>query len=139
MQQLTPYLQYEDVAAALEWLTRAYGFQETLRFTGANGRVSHAEMAAGSGEFMLGEPGGGYRNPRHTGSRHSFVHVMVDDVDAHCELARAAGATILAEPRDMEYGLRAYRTEDPEGHRWDFATQLREMAPEEWGAVSART
>lgn len=139
MQQLTPYLQYEDVAAALEWLTRVYGFKETLRFTDADGRVSHAEMAAGSGEFMLGEPGGGYRNPRHTGTRHSFVHIMVDDVDAHCARARAAGATILAEPRDMEYGLRAYRTEDPEGHRWDFATQLRELAPEEWGAVSART
>ena len=84
---------------------------------------------------MLGEPGGGYRGPRHTGHHHSFLQVMVDDIDAHFERARAAGATILAEPVDKEYGIRSYRAEDLEGHRWDFASQLREVQPEEWGAT----
>jgi len=140
MEQVTPYLLYEDVAAALDWLSGAYGFKETLRFTDANGRVSHAEMDAGAGgQFMLGEPGGGYRNPRRSGHRNAFLHVLVEDVDAHCERARAAGAAIVSEPADKEYGLRTYRSEDPEGHQWDFATLLREVRPEEWGAVSART
>jgi uncharacterized glyoxalase superfamily protein PhnB len=136
MTQITPYLLYEDTAAALEWLSSAFGFKETLRFTDSNGRVTHAEMdAGGGGQLMLGEPGGGYRAPRHTGHHHSFLHVLVDDVDAHFQQARAAGATILSEPEDKEYGTRSYQAEDLEGHRWDFATQLREVQPEDWGAT----
>jgi len=136
MGQITPYLLYEDAAAALDWLSSAFGFKETLRFTDSGGRVSHAEMdAGGGGQFMLGEPGGGYRGPGHTGHHSCLLHVLVDDVDAHVERARAAGATILAEPVDKEYGTRSYRVEDLEGHRWDFATQLREVEPEEWGAT----
>ncbi|HEY0639192.1 MAG TPA: VOC family protein [Pseudonocardiaceae bacterium] len=137
MTTITPYLLYEDAAAAITWLGRAYGFTETLRYTTPEGRVSHAELAVGDGTVMLGEPGGDYRSPRVTGHVHSFLHVTVDDVDAHCEAARAAGATILSEPQDTSYGLRGYRSVDLEGHRWDFATVLREVAPEEWGATSA--
>ena len=124
MEQITPYLLYEDVAAALDWLSAAFGFKETLRFTEPDGRVSHAEMdTSAGGHFMLGQPGSDY------------LHVMVDDVDAHAERAKAAGATLLAEPSDKEYGFRGYGAEDLEGHRWDFATQLREVQPEEWGAT----
>jgi uncharacterized glyoxalase superfamily protein PhnB len=136
MGEITPYLLYEDAAAALDWLSGAFGFKETLRFTDSSGRVTHAEMdTGGTGHFMLGEPGSGYQSPRRTGHVNSFLHVLVDDVDAHVDRARAAGATILAEPEDKEYGTRSYRAEDPEGHRWDFATQVREVEPEEWGAT----
>jgi len=104
MGQITPYLLYEDVAAALDWLTSAFGFKETLRFTDANGRVSHAEMDTGGAVFMLGEPGSDYRSPRRTGHHNSFLHVLVDDVDAHFDRARKAGATVLDGPVDKEYG-----------------------------------
>jgi uncharacterized glyoxalase superfamily protein PhnB len=139
MGQITPYLLYEDAAAALDWLSTVFGFKETLRFTDANGRVTHAEMdAGGGGQFMLGEPGSGYQSPQRSGHHNAFLHVLVDDVDAHFERARAAGATIVAEPADKEYGTRSYHAEDLEGHRWDFATQLREVEPEEWGATRPR-
>jgi PhnB protein len=138
MGQITPYLLYEDVAAALDWLSRAFGFKETLRLTEPSGRVSHAEMdAGGGGQFMLGEPGSDYQSPRRSGHLNAFLHVTVNDVDEHVERARAAGATILSEPEDKEYGERGYRCEDLEGHRWSFATQVREVEPEEWGAVRA--
>lgn len=137
MGEITGYLLYEDAKAALDWLARVYGFKETLRFTEPDGRVTHAEMDAGGALFMLGQPGGDYRSPARTGHRHSFLHVTVDDVDAHFARAKAAGATILTEPKDEEYGTRSYRTEDLEGQRWDFATVLREVAPEEWGATAA--
>jgi PhnB protein len=138
MGQITPYLLYEDVAAALDWLSRAFGFKETLRFTESSGRISHAEMdAGGGGQFMLGEPGSGYQNPRRSSHLHAFLHVTVHDVDAHAERARAAGAAILSEPEDKEYGERSYRCEDLEGHRWSFATQVRQVEPEEWGAARA--
>lgn len=95
-------------------------------------------MDTGGGLFMLGEPGGGYQSPRRTGHHNGFLHVQVDDVDAQFARARAAGAAILAEPADKEYGERSFSCHDLEGHRWDFATQQREVEPEEWGA-SART
>ena len=136
MGEITPYLLYEDAAAALDWLSTAFGFKETLRFTDASGRVTHAEMdTGGSGHFMLGEPGSGYLSPRRTGHLNCFLYVLVDDVDAHVERARSAGAPIISEPEDKEYGTRGYRAEDLEGQRWDFATQVREVEPEEWGAT----
>jgi uncharacterized glyoxalase superfamily protein PhnB len=61
----------------------------------------------------------------------------VDDVDAHFERARVAGAEILAGPEDKPWGLRQYVAEDPEGHRWEFSQHVREVRPEDCGAVRA--
>ncbi len=131
---VTPYLLYEDAGTALEWLTRAFGFQEHLRFTEESGAVSHAEMGMGDGLIMLGQPGGGYQNPLRDGRVTVIVHVYVDDVDAHFDRARTAGATILAEVEDQPYGDRRYIAADPEGHQWTFAQHVRDVPPEEWGA-----
>ena len=137
MQTITPYLLYEDVEAALDFLSNAFGFTEVLRHTGEGGYVNHAEMRVGDGTFYLGDPGGDYRNPRKLGQETVGLYVLVDDVDAHCERAKAAGAEILQEPTDEEYGDRRYTARDPEGHHWFFAKPMREVAPEEWGAVRA--
>jgi PhnB protein len=134
---VTPYLLYEDVAAALEWLTRAFGFREQLRYADGDGTVTHAEMTVDGGSFMLGDPGPDYRNPNRLGGVTQLVHVYVDDVDAHFARARGAGATILAEPRDQEYGDRRYEAADPEGHHWSFAHRVRDVAASDWGAVEA--
>jgi uncharacterized glyoxalase superfamily protein PhnB len=69
---------------------------------------------------MLGCPGPEYRNPKRLGGHTQLVYVYVDDVDAHCERARAAGAEILREPEDQDYGARDYTARDPEGHIWSF-------------------
>jgi uncharacterized glyoxalase superfamily protein PhnB len=73
---------------------------------------------------MLGQPGGDYRSPRNADHHTALVHVYVDDVDAHYERARAAGAEIVEEPTDQEHGERRYAAKDPEGHLWFFATPL---------------
>lgn len=136
--RITPYLLYEDVAGALGWLAAAFGFRERLRFTAPDGTVNHAEMeVGGDGVIMLGHPGPDYRNPRRLGSCTAYVHVYVDDVDAHYARARAAGAAIIREPADEAYGDRRYDAEDPEGHRWSFARRVRGVAPEDWGATVA--
>ena len=134
---ITPYLLYEDGAGAMEFLTTAFGFREVLRSHSPEGRVWHAELAYGDGNIFLGEPGGDYRSPKRLGTTTVGIHVYVDDVDAHFERARAAGATIKEEPADQEYGDRRYTAEDPEGHQWFFATRVREVAAEEWGATVA--
>lgn len=131
MPRITPYLLYEDVATALGWLTRAFGFQERMRLPGPDGAISHAEMELADGVIMLGCPGPDYQNPKRLGHVTQNIYVYVDDVDKHFSRAREAGATILQEPADQFYGDRRYGAVDPEGHQWYFAQHVRDVAPED--------
>ena len=148
---VSPMIAYEDASAAIAWLVKAFGFREQLRYTEDDGTVTHAELTTGGGGLiMLATPTPDYVSPRrHRESCEQArkwsespyvidgVLVEVDDVDAHFALAKEAGATILSEPEDVDVGVRQYRVEDPEGHRWMFSQQLADVAPEEWGAVQA--
>jgi PhnB protein len=134
MQTVTPYLYYVDADAALRFLSEAFGFEETLRYTGPDGFVGHAEMRIGDGTIMLGDPGDEYRNPDQLGGRTQGVHVYVPDVDALCEQARAAGAEIVGEPADKPYGDRQCTVRDPEGHEWFISKHLQDVDAADWGA-----
>jgi PhnB protein len=125
-QTITPYLLYEDVAAALDWLSRAFGFRETMRMEMDAGRIGHAEMEVGAdgARVYMGGPGGDYKSPKNLGTRTALVYAYVDDVNAHCRRAREAGANIIEEPTDQEYGERRYGAEDLEGQHWYFAAPL---------------
>ena len=120
-QTVTPYLLYEDGEAAIEFATRAFGFREVDRTTGAAGGL-HAELEVGGpgGRIYLGQPPAGYRNPAEIG-RTSLVYVLVDDVAEHYERAKAAGAEIIEELTDTPFGHRRYGCRDPQGHEWSFA------------------
>ena len=124
MGRIAPYLLYEDGAAAIDFLTNAFGFEEVMRMEDDQGAVNHAEVRLGEDSVMLGDPGDDYRNPRNADHSTALVHVYVDDVDGHFERAKAAGAEIVMEPTDQEYGDRRYDAKDPEGHFWSFATPL---------------
>jgi uncharacterized glyoxalase superfamily protein PhnB len=134
--RVTPYLYYQDVAAALRFLADAFGFREKLRMPGSDGKIAHAEMTLGDGLVMMGCPGADYRNPKRLGQTTQSLYVYVDDVDAHCARAKKAGAKIIKEPEDQFYGDRRYGAEDPEGHEWFFATHVRDVAPEDLKAPS---
>lgn len=134
---IVPMLAYEDAAAALDWLARAFGFRERTRMAGPDGTIGHAEMELGQGVIMLATPTPHYQSPKHHAEvceearRWSEVpyvidglHVFVDDVDEHFRRAKEAGATILSEPEDQDYGERVYRVADLEGHRWMFAQRI---------------
>jgi uncharacterized glyoxalase superfamily protein PhnB len=133
--RVTPYLLYGDVGRALEWLSAAFGFRERLRFAEDDGTITHAEMEVDGGLVMLGDPGPEYKSPNEVGQVTHLVHVYVDDLDAHYERAKQAGATIVSEPKDQEYGDRRYDAKDVEGHLWSFAQYLRDVPAEEWGAI----
>lgn len=135
--RVTPYLYYQDVAAALRFLADAFGFHEKLRMPGPDGKIAHAEMTLGDGLVMMGCPGAEYRNPKRLGQTTQSLYVYVDDVDAHCARAKKAGAKIVDEPADQFYGDRRYGAEDPEGHHWYFATHVRDVAPEDLKAPSS--
>lgn len=123
-QTVTPYLLYEDGEAAVEFLTKAFGFRETMR-TGKEGGGMHVELetTADGGRVYVGEPREGFRNPAVVGKT-SLVYVIVGDVDGHYERAKAAGAQIVAEPQDQSHGVRHYGCTDPQGHEWYFAQPI---------------
>lgn len=122
MRQLIPYLSYADAPAAIDFLCRAFGFEETFRYPMDDGRVGHAELSSGDTRLFLASayPELGFRSPRELEGVHGQVYCVIDDVDAHHAAAREAGATIAREPCE-EHGTRSYRAIDPEGHRWIFA------------------
>lgn len=126
--RVIPMLSYADADAAIEFLERAFGFEPLYRLDMPDGRVGHAEVGGGGVRIMLASeyPEMGLCSPRSLDVRHGQVYVYVDDVDAHYQRARDAGATITAPPEDQDHGSRIYRASDLEGHRWIFATPLRD-------------
>lgn len=136
MNTVTPHLLYEDVEGALSFLTRAFGFEETLRYNDPAGYVSHAEMRLGGAVIMLGDPGPNYRGPGRRGGATVQIHVQVDDVDSLYRRAREAGAIMTAQLEDHSYGDRSFSADDLEGHAWTFGQTIRKVAPEDWGAVA---
>jgi PhnB protein len=123
---ITPYLLYEDVAGALKFLTKAFGFQKYgVPMSGPDGKLNHAAMKLGDDLIMMGYPGPKYKNPKRLGQVTQNLYVNVDDVDKHFERAKKAGATILEEPQNTLYGHRRYGAADLEGHHWYFAQEIK--------------
>ena len=118
-----PVLRYPDPSFAAEWLERAFGFTVRLRI--ANHRI---QMRAGEGCFTIAE---GSVVPNQC----CGVQVRIEGAREHCERARLAGAKILTEPVDHNYGERQYNVEDFYGHRWDFTETLADIEPESWGGT----
>ena len=138
MTRMIPYLLYADCDGMLDWLSKAFGFEEVLRYTGEGGYVNHAEMRLGDAAFYMGDPGNDYRNPRELDANTYGTYVEIDgSVDELYERATAAGAEVIEEPTDQEYGHRRFSVKDPEGQQWFFAQVTREVAPDEWGATPA--
>ena len=116
-----PALRYQNGPAAVEWLTRAFGFEKQMVVPGPDGAIAHAQLSFGPGVVMLGsardEQG---TNPWATVKQ--GVYVYVEDVDAHYKRAKTAGADIVRELQDTGHGGREYSARDPEGHLWSFGT-----------------
>jgi predicted ATPase/uncharacterized glyoxalase superfamily protein PhnB len=123
-----PTLRYRDARAAIDWLVRAFGFEKRLVVPGPGGTIAHAQLSFGNGMIMLGsvvdsEFGRLLRQPDEIGGGETqTAYVIVTDADAHYARAKAAGATIVLDIKDEDYGGRGYSCRDPEGHLWNFGT-----------------
>ncbi len=137
-QRIVPMLAYADAHGALEFLCKAFGFEERYRLEMPDGRIGHAEIAYQDNVVTLASvyPEIGMASPLDLPAVHSQLNCWVDDVDAHFAKARDAGATVVGEPEDQFYGARSYRAVDPGGHRWIFSTQVRDVSPEELKAYA---
>ena len=119
-QRLIPRLAYDDAPAAIEFLSRAFGFEETGRFA-PQGKVIYSEIALhGEPLFAIASSNETAQSPRRLGGLSVQLFCYVDDVDSHYATARAEGATILSLPEDKFWGDRSYDALDCEGYRWTF-------------------
>ena len=138
--RISSALFYDDASRAIDWLCEAFGFEVRLKVEGEGGRIEHSELTYGEdGLIMVGESGGRSsrqeplpcKSPRSLGGGNTqSLCVYVDDVDAHCARARAAGAVIVDELKNNDYGEaywedRTYRAADLEGHHWWFSQRMR--------------
>jgi uncharacterized glyoxalase superfamily protein PhnB len=131
---ISPLLFYRDAKAALDFLERAFGFETRLLVDDGQGGVIHSESVyQGHVVMVCGPPPGTYASPLDLGGRRTgSVHVQVPGgIDAVCERARTAGATIEREPEDQPYGDRVFTCLDPEGHSWSFGQTLQILSADE--------
>jgi uncharacterized glyoxalase superfamily protein PhnB len=131
---ILPHLVYQNVSEAIAWLTRAFGFAEHYRY---GDPVQGAQMHLGDAWIMLSLAREGRKSPAQAGVWTQSLTVFVDDVDAHFERAKSAGAKIVEDLHETMYGEWQYGVEDLEGHHWLFSRHARDVSPSEWGATVA--
>jgi uncharacterized glyoxalase superfamily protein PhnB len=121
-------LRYRDAQAAIEWLCRAFGFEKHLVVPGEGGTITHAELSFGNGMIMLGsikksEFDRLMKQPDEIGDAETQTpYLIVSDADALYARAKAAGAKIVLDIKDEDYGGRGFSCRDLEGRLWSFGT-----------------
>jgi uncharacterized glyoxalase superfamily protein PhnB len=132
-----PHLTYQNVADAVAWLAKTFGFVEHYRYGESGGLVSGAQMHLGDAWIMLQCARAGRLSPAQVGYGTQSLTVFVEDIDGHFERSKSAGAKIVEELHETVYGERQYGVEDLGGHQWLFSRHARDVSPDEWGATIA--
>ena len=122
--RIYPTLRCNDAEAMIRWLKDGFGFTERVVHR-HDGTIEHAELAFGSSVLMLGQR----RDDAYDklvgpadGRRTDSLYVAIADPDAMRDRAKAAGAKIVMELHDTDYGSRDFACRDPEGNLWSFGT-----------------
>jgi uncharacterized glyoxalase superfamily protein PhnB len=127
--KLIPTMRYQDAPAAIDWLVKAFGFEKQLVIPNPDGTIAHAQLKFGPDFIMVGSSRDdvlSMKSPRELGGVTQSIYFYIPGVDVHYDRAKAAGAEIVIELKDMDYGSREYSARDPEGHLWHFGTYLPE-------------
>ena len=130
-----PHLFYRELEQAIAWLARAFGFVEHFRY---GDPISGAQMRAGNAWIMLKQLSPNAQTPSELGYGTQSLTLFIDEVEAHSERARSAGAIILEEPHETVYGEFQYAAQDLDGHHWLFSRHARDLCPTDWGATLAQ-
>ena len=124
---IIPSMRYRDAPAAIEWLCNVFGFAKHLVVPDQQGGIAHAQLTLGNGMIMLGsarddDHGQWVKSPLEAGGNTQSAYIVVSEIDAHYRQAVDAGAEIVMEIADQDYGGRLYSARDPEGHLWNFGS-----------------
>lgn len=123
-----PGYRYRNAPAAIDWLSKVFGFERHAVYEGENGTIAHAELTLGGGMIMLGsgkddEFGRGFKPPDELGGIETCsCYIVVQDADAAYARAVSAGAVIVRPLQETPYGSREFAVKDPEGHSWSAGT-----------------
>ena len=126
---IIPSLRYADAPAAIDFLCEAFGFARHAVYADPDNPriIHHAQLVDRGCMIMLASPNdnewsrkAGMRSVAEAGGNTQAPYITVDDVDGHAARARAAGAEIIVEPEDQDYGGRVYSARDSEGYVWSF-------------------
>lgn len=131
---ILPHVIYQDLAGAIDWLARAFGFVEHYRY---GNPLSDAQVYLGNAYIMLNQADPGESSPAQLGYGTQSLTVFVEDVETHFQRARSAGARIVEDLHETDYGELQYGVEDLDGHHWLFSRHARDVNPTEWGATLA--
>lgn len=137
MHTITPHLVCSDAAAAIEFYKEAFGATEMFRLAGPDGKLMHAMVRIGDSPLMLMDQFEemGAKGPKLLTGSPVTIHLSVTDADASFRRAQASGATVRMPIADMFWGARYGVLEDPYGHLWSIATQVRDLSHEEIAAA----
>ena len=131
--RVSPYLSVDGAARAIDFYCQVFGATERGRMPGPDGSIGHAELEIGDSLVMLSDPFPemGAPTPKALGGSAVTVMVYVEDVDAVFTRAIEAGAKEISPVQDQFYGDRSGQFEDPFGHRWNVASHIEDVSPEE--------
>ena len=137
--RVIPYLIVDGGTAAIDFYSSVLGATERMRMPAPDGKIGHAELELGDSLIMLADefPDMDARGPKAMGGTPVSLLVYVEDADAAFDRAIQAGAKSLQPVEDKFYGDRSGRFEDPFGHRWDVATHVEDVPPEEMAKRAA--
>ncbi|MBB3119321.1 VOC family protein [Pseudoduganella violacea] len=125
---ILPCMRYRDAPGAIDWLCSTLGFEAALVVPNEDGSIAHAQLSYGNGMVMLGsifdtEYGRLMKQPGEIGMAVTqSAYLVVNNADEVYERALRAGAPILMELKDEDYGGRGFTLRDPEGHVWSIGT-----------------
>jgi len=131
-----PHISYRSVEEAIAWLSKTFGFTEHYRY-GDSGAASGAQMFLGNTFIMLKHARDDMSTPAQLRFSTQSLTIFLDNVEAHFQRAKSAGAKILEEPHETVYGEFQYAAEDLDGHHWLFSRHARDRDPGQWGATVA--
>jgi uncharacterized glyoxalase superfamily protein PhnB len=128
---------YEDVGAAMDWLSKHFQFVEYYRY-GPPDQPQGGQIRLGKACVQLATVRAGRAIPNSVGVATQMTTVFVEDVESHFRHAKSAGTEIFEELNETMYGERQYGAIDLAGHQWLFSQHIRDANPAEWGAMVAK-
>jgi uncharacterized glyoxalase superfamily protein PhnB len=134
-----PHVLYKDVVAAIDWLSKTFGFVEHYRYGEPNGTVSGAQLHLGDAWIMVKAAKPNASSPAQLGYGTQSLTIFLKDVDAHYRKVKSSGARIVEQLHETVYGELQYAVLDLDGHHWLFSQHAKDVSPDSWGAKIADT
>ena len=111
-----PSFTVADVEKSLAWYRDVMGFAVSQRWE-EKGQLLGVSLKAGPVEFMIGQDDWNKGRHRIKGGGFRVYCETNQDVDSVADGIKARGGSLVQEPRNEEWGARAFTVQDPDGFK----------------------